>query len=93
MAISKAQFIAMVAEDTGFTVKDTKEVVESTLATLASQLSANEEISFQGFGKFGVKHRAARKGRNPQTGEDMTFKAAQVPYFKPSKGLKDALNL
>ena len=67
-------------------------MVESIFDTIKDSLEAGENIKLSGFGNFEVKDKAARKGRNPQTGEEMTICARRVLTFKPSGALKKALN-
>ena len=75
----------------GSTKKDIKLVVETVFETIADALVAGENVSIPGFGTFEVADRAARKGRNPKTGEEITIEASKSPKFKASKALKDVV--
>ena len=89
--MNKTEFVAAIAEKTGFTKKDATAAVEAVLDTLKEQMVAGEEVSFVGFGTFGAKKVAEREARNPQTGETMKVAAHRSPFFKAGKGLKDAV--
>ena len=75
----------------GSTQKDIKIVVESVFETITEALVAGDKVAIPGFGTFEVVDRAARKGRNPKTGEEITIEASKSPKFKASKALKDAV--
>lgn len=75
----------------GSTKKDIKLVVETVFETIADALVACEKVSIPGFGTFEVADRAARKARNPQTGEEIDVPASKAPKFKAAKALKDAV--
>ena len=75
----------------GSTKKDIKLVVETVFETIADALVAGEKVSIPGFGTFEVADRAARKARNPQTGEEIDVPASKAPKFKAAKALKDAV--
>lgn len=90
--MTKAELIANVAKRTELTQKDTKSVVNAFFSTIQETLAAGENVQVIGFGTFEVRERAARTGRNPQTGEEIQIAAAKVPAFKPGKALKDAVN-
>ena len=70
---------------------DAKKALEATLETIAEALKNEDKVQLIGFGTFEVRHRAARKGRNPQTGAEIEIPASKVPAFKPGKALKDAV--
>ena len=89
--MNKTELIAAVAEKTGLSKKDTEAAVNATLLTITETLKAEEKVQLVGFGSFEVKERPARVGRNPRTGESMTYPACKVPVFKPGKALKDAI--
>mgnify|MGYP000819439465 CR=1 FL=1 len=89
--MNKTELIAAVAEKTGMSKKDTEAVIAATLGTITAALHEEEKVQLMGFGSFEVKKRAARVGRNPRTGESMTYPACKVPVFKPGKALKDAI--
>jgi DNA-binding protein HU-beta len=73
------------------TKKEAQAAVECILSAITESLGKGEEVTLVGFGTFKVAHREARKGRNPQTGEEMMIEAKQVPKFVPGKALKEAV--
>ena len=83
---NKAELINQVAEATELSKKDATPVVEAVFEAIQSNLSEGEKVQIIGFGTFEVRDRAARKGRNPQTGEEIQIPATKVPAFKPGKG-------
>ena len=88
---NKAELIDSVSEKTGLTKKDSTAAVDAVFSTIQEKLSKGENVQLIGFGNFEVRQRAARKGRNPQTGEEISIPASKVPAFKPGKALKDAV--
>ncbi|SJZ36783.1 DNA-binding protein HU-beta [Pilibacter termitis] len=88
---NKAEIIEKVAEATGLTKKQSTVAVDTVFATIQESLAKGEKVQLIGFGNFEVRERAARKGRNPQTGEELQIPASKVPAFKPGKALKDAV--
>ena len=88
---NKAQLIESVAEKTGLTKKDATVAVDSVFSSIQGFLKNGEKVQLIGFGNFEVRQRAARKGRNPQTGAEIQIPASKVPAFKPGKALKDAV--
>lgn len=92
MAVSKQDLIAKVVEATNLTKKDAAGAIAATLDAIQEALVAGEKVQLVGFGTFEVRERAARKGRNPQTGQEITIKASKVPGFKAGKAFKDAVN-
>lgn len=90
--MNKAELIAAVAASADLPKATASTVLDAFLATITSSLQRGESVALVGFGTFEVKQRAAREGRNPQTGGTLSIAAAQVPGFKPGKGLKDAVN-
>lgn len=90
--MTKAELIANVAKKAELTQKDTEAAVNAFFSTVQESLAAGENVQVIGFGTFEVRERAARVGRNPQTGEEIQIAAAKVPAFKPGKALKDAVN-
>ena len=88
---NKADLIDGVASKSGLTKKDATAAVEGLLETVTETLADGERVQLIGFGSFEVRDRAARKGRNPQTGEEIQIAATKVPAFKAGKGLKDAV--
>lgn len=90
--MNKVDFIAAVAEKAGISKKDACKVVDAFAGVVTEALTKGEKVSLVGFGTFEVKERAAREGRNPQTGETMQIAASKVPAFKAGKTFKDAVN-
>ncbi|MFC6314920.1 HU family DNA-binding protein [Lapidilactobacillus achengensis] len=88
---NKAELIDSVASKTGLTKKDATAAVDAVFNTIQSTLANGEKVQLIGFGNFEVRQRAARKGRNPQTGDEIKIPASTVPAFKPGKALKDAV--
>ena len=89
--MNKAELISSVAEKTELTKKDAEKAVTAVLDTIGEALSRKEKVQLVGFGTFEIRERAARKGRNPQTGEEINIAAARVPVFKAGKALRDAV--
>jgi len=89
--MTKAELIAGVAERSGLSKKDATGAVEAVLDCISEALAAGDKVQLLGFGTFEVRERAARTGRNPQTGEDIQIAPRKVPVFKPGKLLKDAV--
>ena len=89
--MNKTELIAAAAEKAGLSKKDTEAVITATLASITEALQNDDKVQMVGFGSFEVKERPARVGRNPRTGEPMTYPACKVPTFKPGKALKDAI--
>lgn len=87
----KAEFVAKISEKTGSTKVDADKAVQAFLETVTDVLKAGDKAAFAGFGSFEVTERAAREGRNPQTGETIQIKASKAPKFKAGKTLKDAV--
>ena len=73
-------------------VKNIQRAVDAVVNSITAALKKGQQVSVVGFGTFGVKHRAARSGRNPRTGETIQIAASNVPGFKAGKALKDAVN-
>ena len=88
---NKAELVDRVAKKTQLTKKDVSATVEALFETIQEALKAGEKVQVIGFGNFEVRERAARKGRNPQTGKEIKIKASKVPSFKAGKALKDAV--
>ena len=89
--MNKNDFISKVAEQEGIEKKQAEKNVTAVLAALTEALLAGEKVQFVGFGSFEVRDRAAKKVRNPQTGEELMAPATKVPVFKAGKALKDAV--
>lgn len=90
--MNKTELVAAVAEQAGLSKKDAEAAVKAFTDVVAEALKAGDKIQLVGFGTFEVSERAAREGRNPQTGETMTIAACKAPKFKAGKALKDAIN-
>ena len=90
--MNKTELTDTVTESTGMTKADAARAVDSVLGTITDALAKGEQVGVVGFGTFLVRDRAARTGRNPQTGAEIQIAAAKVPAFKPGKALKDAVN-
>ena len=88
---NKADLIDGVASKSGLTKKDATAAVEALFEVVTETLASGERVQIIGFGSFEVRDRAARKGRNPQTGEELHIPASKVPAFKAGKALKDAV--
>lgn len=91
MALTKHEIIDKVNE-IGFTKKKSTEVIESLLETIKDSLANGEDVLVSGFGKFCVKEKQKRRGRNPSTGQDLMLKARKVVTFKCSGKLRDKIN-
>ncbi|ARD49445.1 HU family DNA-binding protein [Sporosarcina sp. P26b] len=89
--MNKTELINSVAEAAGLTKKDATKAVEAVFDTIQSTLANGDKVQLIGFGNFEVRERAARKGRNPQSGEEIEIAASKVPAFKAGKALKDAV--
>lgn len=90
--MNKTELIAQVAEQTKMTKKDATQAVDAVFDAIEEALKSGDKVQLIGFGNFEVRERAARKGRNPQTGEEIQIPASKVPAFKPGKALKDMVN-
>ncbi|WP_417632321.1 HU family DNA-binding protein [Enterococcus faecalis] len=88
---NKAELIENVASSTGLTKKDATAAVDAVFSTIQETLAKGEKVQLIGFGNFEVRERVTRKGRNPQTGQEIQIGASKVPAFKPGKALKDAV--
>lgn len=89
---NKTDVISQMAAQTGFTKKDMGVCLDALVDVITTTLSNGEEVSITGFGKFVVSERAARTGRNPQTGEEISIEAKRCPKFRAGKALKDIVN-
>lgn len=87
--MTKADFVAKVAARSGLSKKDNETVFDSIVACLSEAMKSGGSVTFPGFGSFKVVQRAARKGRNPQTGKEIAIAASKAVKFTPSKILKD----
>lgn len=89
--MNKTELIQAVTEKADVSKKEATKIVEATFESITEALQNGEKIQLIGFGTFEVRERAARKGRNPRTKEDIEIPASKVPAFKPGKALKDAV--
>lgn len=89
--MNKTELTNAVAETAGLSKKDATKAVDAVFDSITDALSKGDKVSLIGFGNFDVRERAARKGRNPQTGEEIEIAASKTPGFKPGKVLKDAV--
>ena len=90
--MNKAELIAAVAAKTGDTKKGAEAAVNAFVDVVTEALSNGDKVQLVGFGSFEVRKRAARKGRNPQTKEEIKIPASKAPVFKAGKALKDRVN-
>ena len=90
--MTKADIVEKVYEKIGFSKKEASELVEMVFGTLKDKLVAGEKVKISGFGKFEVREKKSRIGRNPQTGDRITISARRVLNFSPSQVLKGMLN-
>jgi DNA-binding protein HU-beta len=90
--MNKTELIDAVAAETGGSKADAQKSVEAVLDTITTSLKKGDRVALTGFGTFEVRDRAARTGRNPQTGEAIKVKASKVPAFKAGQGLKNAVS-
>ena len=89
--MNKAELIQAVAAKSGLAKKDAEAAVAAVVDAITDALKAGDKVSLVGFGTFAVKARAARTGKNPQTGEAIEIAACKVPAFAAGKALKDAI--
>ena len=89
--MNKTELVKAVSTQAELTQKDAAKVVDALFETISNTLAKEEKIQLIGFGTFEVRERSARKGRNPQTGEEIDIAASKVPAFKPGKELKEAV--
>ncbi|SES87612.1 bacterial nucleoid protein Hbs [Oceanobacillus limi] len=87
--MNKTELVSAVAEKSELSKKDATAAVEAVFESISDSLKEGEKVQLIGFGNFEVRERAARTGRNPQTGEEIQIPASKVPAFKPGKQLKD----
>ncbi len=90
--MNKAELIANVAGSAGISKKDAEKAINAFIENIESALKKGDKVQLVGFGTFEVRERAERKGRNPQTNQEITIPASKVPAFKVGKALKDAIN-
>ena len=90
--MNKTELIAAVAEKAEISKKDAEKAVKAFTDAVAEELAKGGKVQLVGFGTFEVSKRAAREGRNPQTGKTMSIPASKAPKFKAGKALKDSIN-
>ena len=90
--MNKTELVAAVAEQADISKKDAEKVLKAFVDVVTEEMKKGEKVQLVGFGTFEVSERAAREGRNPQTGETMKIAACKAPKFKAGKALKDAVN-
>ena len=90
--MNKSELIDAIADSSELTKADAGRALDGFIDAVTGALKNNDSVALVGFGTFTVKDRAERKGRNPQTGQEITIKAAKIPGFKAGKSLKDAVN-
>jgi DNA-binding protein HU-beta len=90
--MNKSELIDAVASETDLSKADAARATDAVLDIITGALSKGDQVTLVGFGTFSVRNRAARAGRNPQTGETIQIKASKSPGFKAGKALKDAVN-
>ena len=89
--MNKTELISKVTEKSGLSKKDAEKAVNAFIETVTESLKSGNDVQLIGFGSFQVKHRAARDGRNPKTGETLKIAATNVPSFKAGQRLKEAV--
>ncbi len=90
--MNKAELIDAIEKDTGLTKKDTEAFIKSFVENVSKEMENGGDVQLIGFGTFSVGERAARTGRNPKTGANITIAASKSPKFKAGKALKDRVN-
>ena len=90
--MNKTELVAAMAEQTNLSKKDAEAALKAFIDVVSEELKKGEKVQLVGFGTFEVSERAAREGRNPQTGETMEIKASKTPKFKAGQALKDMMN-
>ncbi|MEA2065289.1 MAG: HU family DNA-binding protein [Patescibacteria group bacterium] len=89
--MSKSELISVLSDKADVSKKDAETLLNAFIATVTDTLKKGGEVVLTSFGTFSIKKRAARMGRNPQTGESIKIKAAKVPKFKAGKNLKESV--
>jgi DNA-binding protein HU-beta len=88
-SLNKSDLINKVAEASELSKKDATKAVDAVFDAISEALQGGDKVQLVGFGNFEVRERSARKGRNPQTGEEIDIPASKIPAFKPGKSLRD----
>jgi len=89
--MNKAELVGQIAQKSGLTKKDSEIALNAFIESVQGALKANDKVQLVGFGTFEVRQRNARKGRNPQTGKEITIPASKAPVFKVGKALKESV--
>lgn len=89
--VNKQMLVSEVAKKAELSKSNAKEAVDAVVESITNALANGDKVQLIGFGTFEVRERAARKGRNPQTGAEIDIPATKIPAFKPGKGLKEAV--
>jgi len=92
MTLTKAHIVETLTKQNGYTKKQSVQMVETLLELIKRALESGEDVLISGFGKFCMKEKKQRRGRNPSTGEDMTLKPRKVVTFTCSRKLRDKIN-
>ena len=90
--MNKTELVAAISEKTELTKKDSEKALKALIDVVAEELKKGDKVQLVGFGTFEVSERAARTGKNPQTGAEIKIAACKAPKFKAGKALKDAVN-
>ena len=90
--MNKTELVSAIAAKSGLSKKNSELALNAMISSIEESLVAGEKVVLVGFGTFEVKQRAERKGRNPQTGVEMTIPASKAPVFKAGKTLKESVN-
>jgi len=90
--VNKSELIEAIAESADISKAAAGRAIDAVVESVTTALKSGDQVTLIGFGTFSVKDRAARTGRNPQTGAEIQIAAAKIPSFKAGKGLKDAVN-
>jgi DNA-binding protein HU-beta len=90
--MNKTELVSAIADEAAISKKDAEKALKAFTDVITAQLKKGDKVQLVGFGTFEVAERAAREGRNPQTGKAMKIAASKAPKFKAGKALKDALN-
>ena len=90
--MNKADLVNAIAKDTGLSKKDSEKALNSVVENISKALAKKDKVQLIGFGTFETRKRAARNGRNPQTGKEIKIAASTVPAFKAGKALKEKVN-
>ncbi|WP_275952159.1 HU family DNA-binding protein [Mordavella massiliensis] len=92
LSMNKTELIAAIADQAELSKKDSEKALKALIDVITDELKKDHKVQLVGFGTFEVSQRAAREGRNPQTGKTMKIEACKAPKFKAGKALKDAVN-